>query len=195
MQTPLDDVEMLIVLQEVTRLLLLQPFWFIALVTYYDLDPSQPYNYPLICVWIGSCCYTLFSSMAHLTSNKSLLVHKVGSMVDYLGIAIYGLGLNIAGLFYLSSSSSLCFIYRNIVLALEVCLALFAAIVGCLSYVFWRHHQFTIKTLGFTLPYVTYISLFLHRQCVCWLYGTDCVSETEYLHYLSMLFCALGTFF
>lgn len=169
--------------------------WFVAMVLYYDLDLSQPYNYPLICVWTGSCSYVVFSSIAHLLASKSLLVHEVCFMLDYLGIAMYGLGLNIAGLFYLSPASSLCFSYRSVVLTLEVSFAVLATIFGSLSRFFWCEYRFIIRVTAYVLPYVCYIGPFLHRLCLCWLYETDCVPETKPFHFLSMLATAFGVFF
>ena len=169
--------------------------WFYALVSYHDLDLSHPYSYPLLCSWIGSCSYALCSSIAHLLSSKSLLVHKVCFMLDYLGIAMFSLGVNFGALFYLSTSTSPCFSYTNVVIAIEISLALFATIIGSLSDVFWSDYRYAIRIGAYMLPYACYIAPFLHRQCVCWLYGTDCVPETMHLHVLSMLTCAMGGFF
>ena len=169
--------------------------WFFALVSHYDLDLSQPYSYPLVCSWIGSCSYALFSSIAHLFSSKSLLVHEVCFMLDYLGIAMYGLGLNIAGLFYLSPSNSPFFSYTSMVLTFEVSFAVMASIIGSLSRFYWTDYRFIIRVSAFVLPYVCYIGPFLHRACICWLYGTDCIPGTSRFHFLSTLATAMAVFF
>ena len=160
-----------------------------------DIDLSQPYHYPLVCAWIGSCSYVLFSSTAHLLSSKSVLIHEVCFMLDYLGIAMYGLGVDIASLFYLSPSNSPFFAFKNVVFTIEVAFAVSATVIGSLSRFYWGDYRFIIRVCSYILPYVCFVGPFLHRTCHCWLYGTDCFPETAQFHLLSMFATAIAVFF
>lgn len=174
--------------------LLLWLGWFWLLATS-QLNFFQPYHYPLMCFWAGSCSYALFSSVAHLFSSVSFEVRTVCFMLDYLGIAMYALGGGIVGLFYLNPCSSQMFAHKPFILFLQVCLAISATLFCSLSRFFWHDYRFVIRTCSFVLPYLCVVQPFFHRLSICWQYGTDCVPETLFLHGLAMLLTILLTFF
>ena len=169
--------------------------WF-----YYHLSASsisllQPYHYPLVCFWAGACSYALCSSIAHLFSNKSFEVRTICFMLDYLGIAMYGLGSNITALFYLSPCSSPCFAYKPLILFFEVSVSIMATLLSALTRFFWGDYRFVIRVSAYAVPYMCGVAPFIHRVIVCWLYGTDCVPETMFLHILGVVLTILLTFF
>lgn len=176
---------------------MLLPVWVVWLVSLARSreDFFQAYNYPMLCFWAGACSYALFSSLAHLFSCKSFLVRTVCFILDYMGIAMYALGSDIASLFYLNPASSQIYRYRNIVLFVEVAVATFAIFLCGLSRFYWRDLRFVIRAFAYAVPYCFAFIPYLHRLIVCEIYGTDCVPETFMWHMLSVVFANLLTFF
>ena len=160
-------------------------------------DFFQPYNYPLICFWIGACSYALFSSIAHLFSCKSLTVLTISFMLDYLGIAMYGLGANIAALFYFSPINSPIFSHTWIILFIDVCMLVSGTALSSLSRFFWEDHKFkfAIRLCAFVPGYLFSILPYLHRLFICWVYTADCFPETASWHPLSIFSTAMAAFF
>ena len=174
--------------------LLLFVVWFIVLVAHWE-NFFQVSHYPLMCFWIGACSYTLFSSVAHLFSCKSFLVRTVCFILDYLGIAMYALGSDIAYLFYLSPASSCIYQYKGILISLEVGMSVLATLLCGLSRFYWRDARFVIRAFAFILPYCCALGPYLNRLYACWKYSTDCVPETFFWHMSCVLFCLLLAFF
>lgn len=168
--------------------------WLIALAISWE-NFFQVYHYPMLCFWAGACSYSLFSSLAHLFCCKSFLVRTVCFILDYLGIAMYALGSDIASLFYLSPTSSLVYRYRNLVISLEVMFAILATLLCGLSRFYWRDLRFVIRATAYVIPYCCGIGPYLHRVCICWFYGTDCVPETFLFHMMGVVFTNLLVFF
>ncbi len=168
--------------------------WLIGLgVTWVDF--FQPYYYPLMCFWAGSCSYALFSSLAHMFSCKSFNVRTTCFILDYLGIATYAFGADMASFFYLNPISSPCYNYTAFIINMEVGVAVFSTLLCGLTRFYWRDYRFVIRILSYFLPYVCAVLPFFHRCWVCWNYGEDCVYHTWVWHLTSLLFCGLLTFF
>lgn len=159
------------------------------------IDFTDPYYYPVLCFWAGSCSYALFSSMAHLFSNISFLVRSVCFILDYHGIAMYALGGGITGFFHQQSVHSLLYEYKGIMLTFEVALAVNATLFSGLSRFYWKDYRFVIRTLSFVLPYLAAVGPFTLRLLTCLTTGEECVHETIPFHLLGFLLTFLLTFF
>ena len=159
-------------------------------------DFTDPYFYPLACLWAGSCCYTLFSSMAHLLGCVSYKVRTICFFVDYLGIAMYTLGGGIMAFFYHQNLGSALYGYKYPILAYYVILTVGVTLVTSLSRFYWHRYRFIIRVLAYFLPYVnTTYPIAVRVLTVCIPTGKDCVKETLFLHILNGLLTLLIAFF
>ena len=168
--------------------------WFLLLAMSWE-NFFQPFQYPLMCFWAGSCSYALLSSIAHLFSNKSFEVRSVCFMLDYLGIAMYALGADIASSFYINPCSSPFYAHKPLFISVQACMAMAATFFCSLSRFYWSKYRFVIRVSSYVVPYILAVLPFFHRLCVCWMYGTDCVPETTHLHCMAFLFTFLLVFF
>ncbi len=169
---------------------------WLAWLAMYRIDITDPYYYPLLCFWAGSCSYVLFSSMAHLLSNISFTVRSVCYTLDYLGIALYALGGAVSGFFYEQSIDSPLFRYQGLVLSLDVAVAISATLMCALTRFYWRNFRFLIRTVSFVFPYVIAVTPFVQRLLVCTLTGNECITETLHLHVSGFfLTVAIGFFY
>ena len=168
--------------------------WLVWLAVYH-IDFTDPYYYPLLCFWAGSCSYTLFSSVAHLFSNISFNVRSVCFILDYLGIAMYALGGAINGFFHEQSVNSPFYKYQGLVLSLDIALAINATLFSGLSRFYWKKFRFLIRTMSFFLPYVAAVAPFAQRLTVCLSTGSECVHETLVLHFSGFLLTFTLAFF
>lgn len=168
--------------------------WLVVLFFTWE-DFIQPYYYPILCFWAGSCSYALLSSIAHLFSSMSFTVRTVCFILDYLGISLYALGGGIAALFYLIPLSSSIYSYRTVLLGVEVSVCVCSTLLAGLSRFFWRNYRFTIRALSYVPPYICATGPYFHRLWRCWQHGEDCVPETMKWHFLSIFFTFVLTFF
>jgi predicted membrane channel-forming protein YqfA (hemolysin III family) len=168
--------------------------WLLYLALSWE-DFFQPFHYPMLCYWTGACVYTLFSSMAHLFSCKSYKVNNVCAMLDYMGIALYGFCSDMTGLFYFSSTTSLVFSYKAVVICIELFLVVFATLVNSLSRFSLQDHRFLFRVLTFVPAYLCSIGPFIHREALCRLHGTDCVPDTARWHMFAIFFTILMIIF
>lgn len=168
--------------------------WFFLLALSWD-NFFQPLHYPLMCFWAGSCSYALLSSIAHMFSNMSFQVRSICFMLDYLGIAMYALGGDIASSFYISATSSPFYSHKSIFLCLHVCGAVSSTLFCSLTRFYWSKYRFLIRVSSYLIPYIFAMSPFIHRQSLCWVYGLECVPETFHLHCFAFLFSFLLAFF
>eukprot|EP00731_Ephydatia_muelleri_P024984 Em0017g67a len=77
-------------------------FWVLS----HRLDLSEPYFYPLVCLWAGCCTYAVCSSGAHMLGCMRLEVRQVCFLVDYMGISMYTFSGSLSTFFYLCSTGS-----------------------------------------------------------------------------------------
>ena len=168
--------------------------WLVWLAMYH-IDFTDPYYYPLLCFWAGSCSYTLFSSVAHLFSNISFNVRTVCFILDYLGIAMFGLGGSIVVFFHEQSVNSPFYKYQGLMLSLDIALAINATLLCGLSQFYWIKFSYSIRAIFFSLPYVAAVAPLSQRLIVCLSTGNECVPETLTLHFLALLLTFILTFF
>ena len=162
------------------------------------LDLTNPYFYPLLCYWAGSCSYAFFSCFAHTFSVVSFTVRTVCFMLDYLGIAMYGLGCSLVIFFYEQPIKRIWFDWfekKWLVLSLQMVLAINAALFCSLSRFFWKNHRFTIRASAFVAPYILMMIPFLERVYVCVKTGNECIPETLHLHLLCVIVTHIVAFF
>ena len=164
----------------------------------FRLDLTNPYFYPLVCFWAGSCSYAFFSCIAHMFSVVSFTVRTVCFMLDYLGIAMYGLGCSLVIFFYEQPIQHIWvdwFEQKWLVLSLQMVLAINATLVCSLSRFFWKNQRFTIRALAFVFPYILMMVPFIQRVHVCVKTGNECVPETLHLHLLCVVVTHVVAFF
>lgn len=175
------------------------PFWtwltWLLVLAKTTVDFSDPYHYPLLCFWTGACTYALCSSLAHLFGCVSYEVRTVCFMLDYLGIAMYALGGDLAAFFYLQPAHSPLFDYTSTIVMLLVLFAISSTLFCSLSRFYWREHRFVIRIVAFGLPYISCISPYLYRVYTCWYSGTDCVPETRIFHVAAVIITFFIVFF
>ena len=169
--------------------------WFV-LEWKWRMDFTDPYFYPLACLWAGACSYTLFSSIAHLLGCVSYKVRTICFFLDYLGIALYTLGGGIMAYFYHLPQGSIFFAYKYPLLVYKVVLAIGATLITGLSRFYWHRYRFIIRVMAFFLPYIsTSYPIAIRVFTVCIPTGEDCVMETLLLHFLNEILIFFIAFF
>ena len=169
--------------------------WFV-LEWKWRIDFTDPYYYPLACLWAGACCYTLFSSTAHLLGCVSYKIRTICFFLDYLGIAMYTLGGGIMVYFYHLPFGSVFYGYKYPLLAYYVCLTIGATLITSLSRFYWHRYRFIIRVLAFFLPYVnTSYPIVIRLLTVCIPTGKECVVETLHLHVINEILIFFIAFF
>ncbi len=71
----------------------------------FEYDFTDPFFFPLLAIWFGSCSSAFCSATAHFLACKSLKTRQVAFMIDYLGIALFSTGGFIAYYFYERSTN------------------------------------------------------------------------------------------
>ena len=160
------------------------------------IDFTDPYYYPLACLWAGSCCYTLFSSTAHLLGCVSSKVRTICFFLDYLGIAIYLLGGGLTAFFYHLPLGSTILTYKYPLLTYNLIMAIGATLISGLSRFYWHRYRFVIRITTFLFPYFTtsYPNL-IRVFIVCIPTGEDCTTDSAILGILREIITLLSVFF
>ena len=174
------------------------PMWVWLVWLYllsYRIDLSDPFHYPLLCLWLGGCTYVLFSSMAHMFSCKSFTFRTVGYMVDYLGIAIHFAGSQIASFYYELPPSSFLFHYKRSFLRTALLFNLIAIFSCCISRFFWEKQRYVIRAMACFPSYTLCVISFFLRVQTCVFWGENCVHETLTLHFINIFCCVVLLFF
>ena len=156
---------------------------------------SEPYYHPLLCFWIGSSCYAMFSSIAHMFGCMSATVRSICFMVDYLGISVYVAGGGMYSYHHQLPLSSQIYDHMFPVLCLHLLLCVCATILSSLSRFYWLKHRFVIRAVAFTPATLSSFLPLILRLTTCVSKGADCISHTLHLHILSMVVICLLTFF
>ena len=160
-----------------------------------SLPLSQPFYYPLLCFWLGSCAYALLSSLAHLFGCMSLNLRTICFMVDYLGIATYTAGGGLYSLYHQLPLSTPLYHYLFPLICLHLLVCVMAALFCSLSRFFWFKLRFLVRALAFTPAYLICITPFLLRMLSCYSTGLDCIPSTIQLHFFSIFLTGVLTFF
>lgn len=167
--------------------------WLFSLT--YSIDFSDPYYWPLLCFWAGSCSYVSFSAMAHLLASKSFTVRTVCFILDYQGIAMYCFGSGIVIFFYGQPAASPLYWYRWPMLLAKAVAVINAVLLCALSRFFCLKQRYLIRALAFVPVYFTCILPFAYRMKVCVTTGVDCVPETLHWHIVGTCLVFVITFF
>ena len=149
----------------------------------YKIDFTDSYYYPLLCFWVGSCCYVLLSSMAHLLSTISSNVRSVLFIFDYFGITIYSLGGVIGGFFYEQSTNSSLFKYQGFIILLGVAFAISATFFNGMTRFYWRKYRVMVRALAFIVPYGLSVTPVTQRLFECMITENQCIQETMFFHF------------
>ena len=166
-------------------------FWLIS----FRIDFSDPYFYPLVCLWVGSCTYSFFSSMAHMLGCMGEMISRVCFFVDYMGISMYTLGLSLATFFYEFPTDSLYFRYKWLWLVTLGVLCVSSTVMTGLSALYGDKWQFFLKAGAYALPFTIASAPAWLRIALCAIVGQDCILETQNLHVLSLVMTASLVFF
>lgn len=166
-------------------------FWRLS----FQVDFSDPYFYPLACLWVGCCSYTMCSSMAHMLGCMSLQVRQVCFLVDYMGISMYAFSGSLATFFYLYPTDTLCFRYKWVTLIMFGALCIGATVLSGLSRFYWERWRFVIRAGAYALPYVSSSVPAWIRLLFCQFAGRDCTVETHNLHLLAIFMIGVLAFF
>ena len=148
---------------------------------------SEPYYHPLLCFWIGSSYYVMFSSIAHMFGCMSATVRSICFMVDYLGISLYVAGGGMCSYHFQLPLSSPIYDHMFPVLCLHMLLSVFATILSSLSRFYWLKHRFVIRAVAFAPGTLSSFLPFFSRLAMCVSTGEDCISPTLHLHLLNMV--------
>lgn len=167
--------------------------WLFYLSYHYDF--TDPYYYPLLCFWIGSCSYVFFSSMAHLFGCVSSNIRSICFMLDYLGISVYVAGSGLCTLYHQPPLSSPFYPYQLHLVWLHLLLCFSATLMSCWSRFYWFKYRFYLRSLCYLPAYCTCIAPFLLRVISCFSVGEECMSDTLYLHFISIALTWLLLFF
>ena len=159
-------------------------------------DFTDPYFYPLACLWAGACCCTLFSSIAHLYRCVSYKVSSICFFLDYVGISMLILGGGLGAYFYHLPLGSTLFEYKYLLLMHNLLLVIGATIITGLSRFYWHRYRFAIRIATFLFPYLTtsypnFIRIFI----VCLPTGKDCTLDSILYYIFKEIFIFIAVFF
>ena len=160
-----------------------------------SLDVTDPYFYPLACLWAGCCTYALCSCGAHLLGCMRLEVRQVGFLVDYMGISMYTFGLSLSTFFYLYPPDSLYVRYKRVTLFVFGALCVGSTVMSGLSWFCWKRWCFIIRAFAYGLPSVVFSVPAWIRFLDCQFAGRDCTMETHNIHLVAIALTGLLTFF
>ena len=159
------------------------------------LDLSDPFWYPLLLLWFGGCSYAFCSSLAHCMATKSVILRQICFITDYLGIALYGFGGDVAYLFYERAVGSTFYEYKWTLVIVYTLSALNSTALCSLSRFYCGKQRYLLRALSFTLPYLGGVFPFWHRIFLCYFHGEQCFGETLHLHVFTCLASFLMIFF
>ena len=169
--------------------------WFV-LEWKWRIDFTDPYFYPLACLWVGSFCCTLFSSIAHLLGCMSYKINSICFFLDYVGISALVLGGGIAAYFYCLPLGSTLLVYKYPLLTSNLLLVFGATLLTGLSRFYWYHYRFAIRIATFLFPYLTtsYPS-FIHMLTTCLPTSKDCTVDNAFHYILKETIIFVAIFF
>ena len=169
--------------------------WFI-LEWKWRIDFTDPYFYPLACLWVGACCCTLFSSIAHLLGCVSYKVSSICFFLDYVGISLQILGGGIAAYFYQLPLRSTLLAYKYPLLTYNLLLSIGATLLTGLSRFYWHRYRFIIRMATFLFPYLTTsYPNFIRIFTVCLPTGKDCTMGSAFYYVLKEIVIFIAAFF
>ena len=170
--------------------------WLIWLWRLSDsLDFSDPFWYPLVCIWIGGCSYALCSSIAHALACKSLETRQIACMIDYQGITMYGIGGCVAYYFYERPLDNVLYQYKWTLIVVCVIICCLATLQCSLSRFFWERQRYLMRIGSFVLPDIVFFMPFYLRLLTCICTGEQCIVETIPYHFMMFSFTLLSVFF
>ena len=108
---------------------------------------------------------------------------------------MYAFGGSLAIFFYEQPLHGMWFKRKWLMLPVQMVVAINAVFLCSLSRFFWKNQRFVIRAFAFVLPYITLITPFLQRVLVCVTTGKECVLETLYLHFASIILTFFVAFF
>ena len=161
----------------------------------YSLDFSDPFWYPLVCIWIGGCSYALCSSIAHALACKSLETRQIVFMIDYQGITLCSIGVCIAYYFYERPLDNVLYQYKWTLIVAYVIICCTASLPCSLSRFFWKKNRYLIRAGSYVIPYYVAVMPFNLRLLTCIWTGEQCIAETLPYHLMLNLFTYLAIFF
>lgn len=169
--------------------------WFI-LEWKWRIDFTNPYFYPLACLWAGACCCTLFSSIAHLLGCVSYKVSSICFFLDYVGISMLTMGGGITAYFYHLPLHSTLLAYKHPLLTFNLLLAICATLLTGLSKFYWHRYHFAIRIASFLFPYLnTSYPNFIRIFTMCLPTGKDCTMDSAFFYILKETIILVAVFF
>ena len=161
----------------------------------FSLDFSDPYWYPLMVIWVGACCYSLCSAIAHFLGCKSLNTRQSAFMIDYLGISLYSVSGWVAYYFYERCVGLSVFNYKQSMIVVGVLINSAATFSCCCSRFYCEKYRYFARSGSYFLPYVYGLFPFATRFLSCVFTGEQCISETLHLHIIAFLISFAMLFF
>ena len=170
--------------------------WLIWLWRLSDsLDFSDPFWYPLVCIWIGGCSYALCSSIAHALACKSLETRQIAFMIDYQGISLYSIGGCIGYYFYERPLDNVLYQYKWTLIVACVIICCIATLQCSLSRFFWEKQRYLMRAGSYVLPYNAALMPFFLRMFTCIWTGEQCITETIPYHLMAFSTSLIMIFF
>ena len=160
-----------------------------------SLDFSDPFWYPLVCIWIGGCSYAFCSSIAHALACKSLETRQIAFMIDYQGITMYGIGGCVAYYFYERPLDNVLFQYKWTFIIAYVVICCLATFQCSLSRFFFERQRYLMRAGSYVLPYNAALMPFLLRLLTCIWTGEQCIAETLPYHFIGVSISLIMVFF
>lgn len=164
--------------------------WFTFVIKEEDL--SSDYYIPLVCFWIGSCSYAMFSSLAHLFSPLSEVVYHVCFMLDYCGISLYVYGGGVAYYYYERPLTMSFYNWENLNIAIQVIITIGGLFLSCMSRYFWGRYRYSIRALAFSPPFFINLTPLILRWLEC--HGEECIPDSYWYHGWGILATCLLVF-
>ena len=128
---------------------------FLVWITYLfttGVVTTEPYHYPLVCYFIGSCICMLGSSTAHCFSPMSADAHTILFMFDYLSISSYAFGADLALYYYERPVHHWFFNLRWVNIGMFLILCVTSTVVSSFSRFYCKKYRYIIRAIVYSLP-------------------------------------------
>ena len=161
----------------------------------WPLSQMDPHYYPLLAEELSALAYLLGSVVAHTFNCMTPRIRHICFFLDYTAISMFGAGGTCSTFYYLRPLGvDAFFLYLpNVYIGLSCLCNILAMYLCCASRHKWESSKFVIRTLAFTLPFITGNFPSYYRILNCVITGQECTSSLLYIFFgsIAYLFAAM----
>ena len=149
----------------------------------WPLSEMDPWYYPLLAEEIATLAYLTGSVVAHTFNCMTPRIRHTCFYIDYTAISMFGIGGACSTYYYLRPLNTQFFLFTmpNVYIGLCSICNILAVYLCCMSRHNWAESKYLVRTLAFTLPFITGNFPSFYRVLQCVLTGGDCTSGLLYI--------------